>query len=954
VKTFNTLYPTQSPARRAVFSVSSTATGCAILLLAAGAAYAADQPGSADPAASTEQPEEIIITGIRKSIEDAIAAKRNDSSIIEAVSAEDIGKLPDSSIAESIARLPGIAAQRTNGRAQTLSVRGLGPDFTVTTLNGREQASVNDNRSVELDQYPSELVSQVKVYKTPNAGMSYQGIAGTADIETVHPLNFGHRAIAGTYRREKDGQSSNVAGLDDTGNRANLTYIDQFRDHTVGVAFGVAYNKTPYQAQTREIWGYADDGNGNKIVGGDKDGYQTSNFSRTGFLGVLEFKPNDDLHMLVDAYHSNFKELQTIRRMEYGLQWSSAKLTNPGPVEDGRVTSGTFQDVPFILVENYATQRHAKLDSIGWNTDYKVGEHWDLNGDLSWSKVKRDDLYVESTASSGAGKDPNPANQPVPDNVSFTTNGIGVSSFTIAGANGNDYSSYDKTFLTDPGGWGGGPRRAGYVKHPNVDDEIKALRLSAKRDLSSSVFSDVSFGLNYAERTKSKDWWQSILYLPVGVSHAVVPESFRTGVSPAGFFGYGKGIIGYDALGLFNSRFWQTIDARIDPNAGSGDRTFDVTNTWRLKEKLTTAFFKLDIDSHLFGVPVTGNIGVQTQTADQKADIGYTTPPPDGAPSMQITTVRKGASYTDVLPSMNLNFAVSDDVKIRAAAATAIARPRMDDMAGGSSVNIYVDGNTHFKNGIAYWWEADGGGNPQLKPWKANTYDLSVEKYFGGKGYLSMAMYYKELTSYIYQKTTQVDFTGVLLPDQAKPGDPTKYAAANANRTGFSTVKVNGHGGIVRGMEFTASLPGSTLTPWLNNFGMIFSAAFNQSIVHPQGTEEPLPGLSPKVINTTLYYERNGFSVRVSDRYRGSFRGEVPDFDGSLANDKIVKSESVVDAQVGYEFREGTLKGLSVNLTGTNLNDAPFALYDVGSQPYYLRKYERYGSVYALTLTYKL
>jgi iron complex outermembrane receptor protein len=157
-----------------------TAAGCAIFIAASGSALAQD-PGS------DEVVEEIVVSGLRKSIQDSINVKKEDSSIVEVVSAEDIGKLPDASIAESIGRLPGIAAQRTNGRAQTLSIRGLGPDFTVTTFNGREQASTNDNRTVEFDQFPSELVSQVRVYKTPDASMSYQGIAGTTDIQTVHP-----------------------------------------------------------------------------------------------------------------------------------------------------------------------------------------------------------------------------------------------------------------------------------------------------------------------------------------------------------------------------------------------------------------------------------------------------------------------------------------------------------------------------------------------------------------------------------------------------------------------------------------------------------------------------------------------------------------------------------------------------------------------------------------------
>src|SRR6185295_11593168 len=132
-------YRKQRIERRRRFEAGSAA-GCAIFVMASGAVFAQEQ--------SSEDIQEVVVTGLRKSIQDSIGAKKADSSIVEVVSAEDIGKLPDSSIAESIARLPGIAAQRTNGRAQTLSIRGLGPDFTVTTFNGREQATTNDNRTV--------------------------------------------------------------------------------------------------------------------------------------------------------------------------------------------------------------------------------------------------------------------------------------------------------------------------------------------------------------------------------------------------------------------------------------------------------------------------------------------------------------------------------------------------------------------------------------------------------------------------------------------------------------------------------------------------------------------------------------------------------------------------------------------------------------------------------------
>jgi iron complex outermembrane recepter protein len=949
VKTFKTSFQTQPADRRSAFAVTSTATGCAILLLAAASAVnaqTADQSAAAKPA---DQPEEVIVTGIRKGIQDAISAKRSSSSIIEAVSAEDIGKLPDSSIAESIARLPGIAAQRTNGRAQTLAIRGLGPDFTMTTFNGREQASTNENRTVEFDQYPSELVSQVKVFKTPNAGMAYQGIAGTTDIETVHPLAFGKRALSFSYKREMDGMSANVTGLPDSGNRGNVTYIDQFADNTVGVAFGVAFNKTPYQAQTKEPWGYAGLPTppypaGSEIIGGDKSGVQSSFYERTAFLGVVEFKPNDQLHMTFDGYHSNFKELQTIRRMEYGLQWASGSLTTPGPFVGNRMVSGTYTNVPFLVLENYNNDTHAKLNSLGWNTEYKFNDDWSVNTDLSWSKVDRDNLRLESTGGTGAGADP--TFPPLHETISFTTTGEGITNLTSM----QNYSDYNTSFLTDPGGWGGGPTRAGYVGHPSFTDEVKAIRAAVERKLSTSFLSNVSFGVNYAERTKSKYEWQSMLALPGGVSHAVVPDAFRTGIQNTDFFGNPYGMIGYDAIGLYGSGYFITHDARTDVNANSGDRNFDYTSTWDVTEKLTTPYVKFDVDTHLGSKALTGNIGVQAQHADQSANINFVLGVNPTTQQLIVTQQQRGTKYTDVLPSMNLNLALAQDLNLRFAAAVTVARPRMDDMAGGSNLSVVSDtGVPPTYKGQPYYWSQNGGGNPELHPWKANAFDLSLEKYFGRKGYVSAAIYYKDLKNYIYNSSKITDFTGVALPIDATQ----TYLLADANRIGVSTVKTNLQGGHIEGFEFTASLPAELLTSALDGFGLILSGAWNRSAVNPTGTGDvPVPGLSSKVINSTLYYEKSGFSARISNRYRGSFVGEIPLFDSSLSTN-TVKSESLLDAQVGYAFQQGSLSGLSLNLSGTNLTDAPFALYQVGSNPFDLLKYEKYGAVYAFTATYK-
>ena len=182
------------------------AVACATaLLLAANLSHAQDATATGTTATQTEsdaakakaaaarrqgqvkQLESVKVVGIRRGIEAAIDTKQNATSIVESISAEDIGKLPDVSIAESLARLPGLAAQRVAGRAQAISVRGLSPDFATSLLNGRELVSTGDNRSVEFDQYPSELLAGVTVYKTPDAGLVGQGLSGTLDMQTVRP-----------------------------------------------------------------------------------------------------------------------------------------------------------------------------------------------------------------------------------------------------------------------------------------------------------------------------------------------------------------------------------------------------------------------------------------------------------------------------------------------------------------------------------------------------------------------------------------------------------------------------------------------------------------------------------------------------------------------------------------------------------------------------------------------
>lgn len=287
--------------------------------------------------------EEVLVKGYRRSLQNSLALKEDSQQIIEVVTAEDIGKLPDVSIAESLARLPGLAAQRLNGRGQVISVRGLSPDFSTALFNGREQVSVGDNRGVEFDQYPSELLSGVVIYKTPDASLLGQGLAGTSDLQSLRPLSQGERILAANVRYIVTDDALNPDGEDD-GLRMNATYVDKFMGDTLGIALGFASLNNPSQGSEFRGWGYpeVDD---NLVLGGHDSLARSSELERDAVMAVLEYQPNGRVAHTFDVYYSKFAETDLLRGVEGGLQWSDARLQPGFTASNGFIRSGTYTGV---------------------------------------------------------------------------------------------------------------------------------------------------------------------------------------------------------------------------------------------------------------------------------------------------------------------------------------------------------------------------------------------------------------------------------------------------------------------------------------------------------------------------------------------------------------------------------------------------------------------------------
>ena len=253
---------------------------------------------------ATKTLDKVTVTGMRGALDRAIDTKQESTSIVEAISAEDVGKLPDQSIADSIARLPGLTAQRERGRAAQINIRGFAGDFSTATLNGREQASTGDNRGVEFDQYPSELLSSVVVYKTPDAALVGQGLSGTVDLRTVRPLDYDKRMVSFGARYEQN----KIREQKENGYRYNVSYIDQFADNRFGLMFSLSKMDSPQPGFQNEVWGYdgAPDGSGNTSLGGGKLYRFDNNNDRLGFATTLQFKPNDFYEGTLDWFHSKF------------------------------------------------------------------------------------------------------------------------------------------------------------------------------------------------------------------------------------------------------------------------------------------------------------------------------------------------------------------------------------------------------------------------------------------------------------------------------------------------------------------------------------------------------------------------------------------------------------------------------------------------------------------------
>ncbi len=505
---------------------------------------------------------------------------------------------------------------------------------------------------------------------------------------------------------------------------------------------------------------------------------------------------------------------------------------------------------------------------------------------------------------------------------------------------GLNYADRSVAKLTDVMGWSGGTSspQAGYLAMPYIEDEVKALRLTAKKDVEWGPVIATTYGFNYTARDKSRTGDEGRLLIKGGDPYgaATMPGSGSTMAGSSGIM-----VASWDPRGSLGSVY--ELAGKVDA---------DIYNKyWDVKERISTAYFMGELEGELFGLPYRGNAGLQAihteQTGagyaiDRSRCVGNT------AQTCPAQRVSETDTYWDFLPSLNLSFDLSNEQILRFGLAKVVSRANLDDLRAGQNFSLNSSGPFQILTGT--------GGNPTLKPFRAKAFDVSYEKYFGNKGYISGAVFYKKLDTYIYRAPRAFDFSPFITPTTPLPvGGPFAGSAM-----GLMTQPMNGDGGNLYGYEVAVNLPFSMFTPYLDGFGAMVNHSDTRSgidlpeigfeNVNGDMTTIPLPGLSRKVTNLRVYYEKHGFQIAAAARKRSNFLGQVSDYQDN-AQLTFIKGETIVDLQASYEFQSGWLKGLAVYAQAQNWNNAPFLEYTIDPEDPTNRV--DYGRTYHFGVNYK-
>ncbi|WP_304359579.1 TonB-dependent receptor [Collimonas fungivorans] len=838
--------------------------------------------------------EQVTISGIRGSLQKSLTQKRNADSHVEVITAEDIGKMPDKNVADSLSRVPGVTignAGATEGgfdEADRVSMRGTSPSLTQTLINGHNVASgdwfVLDQsgtvgRSVSYTLLPSELVGSVVVHKSSQASLVEGGVAGSVDIITRKPLEFKKQftaeATLGAVYADLPGKTDpQISALVNWKNDAN----------TFGILVQAFSEERHLQRQGQEILGYTQIAPGSKIALAHPDlaGVYAPNLinsalfeqqrKRTGGLIDVQFKLSNDFSFDVNAFTSEMKAANYNRSYEFwGAQVINAgagQSPNPGyTVKNNTLTSATFAPVAGT---NYGVyDQISRPDESASANFVELGTKWRASDSLTFT--------TKLGTSSGEGKTPtqNVAewNVGVGAGAGYQLNGTGTAANWNLGATNNASPAGPSTTF----GWIFGDQNI------NVKDKENWAQADGEYSADWGTLKTVQFGLRYNDHKRSSEG-----VIGQGPTAAAQdPANFPQGYQNfPGNFGSGLG-------SGFPTNVWYYSPGQLAAYNAFTNRDPVTREDWNsefsVKEKNTAGYLQANLEGDRW----SGNVGLRV--VQTKESVISNVAAPATAPGA-ITTSAFGPfvrqhddnSYVDVLPSMNLKFDLSKDVVARFAASKTMTRPDYSALAG----QVALSPPAQFGS-----IGSGTGGNPDLKPITSNNFDASLEWYFAPRSLVSASIFNMNLTSYVGLGTVTRSYV------TSTPDHPANYMADYQ-----LTVPIN-TSGTVNGIELAYEMPLG------KNFGFATNATFINAY---DSTNGPLVGASKRTANLTAYYEDERFNARISYNYRSSFYSGL---DRSTAFYQA--GVGTLAMSLGYKYSEQ----LSFTLDAQNLNDPTLKYY---------------------------
>ena len=785
-------------------------------------AFAQEAAATAAPAAATpsapvaDEIQQVNVTGIRASVRNALAAKEASNSMVEVVSSEDIGKLPDTTIAESLARLPGLSSGLDRGNASQIVARGMGPRFIGATLNGRELASSEPNRAVRFEQFPSESVTGATVYKTQNAEIAEGGIATTIDLQTVSPLKYNGRQLSFKTDALYYALAKDIAGADKVAPRLGGIYVDQFLNKTLGAAIAFSYQDQPSVQKNVRHWGFNEnnsadingDGKIDKAPWGFQDDVRRGSNKRSSVLGKVEWKPNNDVLITADTYYAKtaIDEAQMQHWTGDMGNWDGGNSSNFSnlDIRNGYVAGGTLNWSRVINNDAHWIQ-DSSVSASGLNAKVNIGD-WKVETDLSTSHALRSSQWRDLRQNSLGS---------IPVSINWSFTGDERQSYNFGGIDTGNAANFDTpTLYVDTDG--------------HIKDLLNAASVTAARPIENSIINRIKVGVRATDREKSyrQTTWQ---LNPINA----IPNSAYETVNVDGFPSY-----------FVLKDFEGSTAAAFGPNAfnpdGRPQTQNDLLSGWKVKERSTSAFIQGDLDGEAFGKTYRGNIGVRVVHTKQT---GYGMQSVNGAAP---TDVEGGTSYTEILPSLNTIFNLDEkqEHQIRFSLARAMSRAPMDEMRASRNLNVVADSSQP---------TTGSAGNPELKPMMANQVDLAYQWYFSKGSLLSAGAFYKKVQRYIALTSDTTIING-------RPATVTR--------------SINGDGGDIRGIELVYQQAFTGLPAPFDGLGVASNYAYTTSNIReatPAVNPFPIEGLMKHNGGVTLWYEKAGYEARLSANYKSAF-----------------------------------------------------------------------------------